>query len=80
MCGPKHYAWWASPAGQMTLWALLAFNICGFVGWIAGAIYVTAVGSYNMCWMWAMPWQHVFQVWGIYRGMQRCKNTTIGMA
>ena len=63
-CTPGCTAFWTHP---VTCMVLLILNIVGFLGWIAGAIYVTVEGQNNMMWMWAMPWQHLFQLGFMYK-------------
>ena len=51
--------------------ALVVLNVIGFLGWITGAIYVTATGQNNLLWFWAMPWAHVGNFYWGYRSMKK---------
>ena len=70
-CGPKCAAFWSKPK---VCWAFLVLNILGFLGWIAGCIYVTVDGQKKMMWMWAMPWQHLFQIGFLIRNIKRKRS------
>ena len=55
--GSGCYRFWTN---KYVVIGLVVLNFIGFFGWIAGAIYVTAVGNTSQMWMWAMPWTHAF--------------------
>ena len=65
---------WMTPLGLKTLYFFLVLNILGLIGWIAGAIYVTAAGHNDKLWFWAMPWGHPVGIWGCYRGIKENKK------
>ena len=72
MCCSREF--WMSPAGLKWCYFFVVLNILGFIGWIAGCIYVTVDGQNNNLWMWAMPWQHLWPLGGVYRMIQQNKR------
>ena len=58
------YRFWTD---RRTVIALTALNVLGFLGWITGAIYVTATGQNSKLWFWSMPWMHVGPFYWGYR-------------
>ena len=62
--GSGCYRFWTN---KYVVIGLVVLNFIGFFGWIAGAIYVTAVGNTSQMWMWAMPWTHAFNFYFPYK-------------